>query len=160
MKSIPAGPWPLHLLTSTSEPKGRDTLSEPCQEGWRHPEFYNGFPLPSKDIAGLQSSDTEIIPQHPCSWHSFPRLLPGGRNPKHEVWLYNMNTHSMIMVIKPQTPQRAVIYYRPRDRQQPSPWSLGTHGSSDPDWSCLSFSIIHLFLAPARASEDFCIWGR
>lgn len=53
MKSQPEGPWALHLQTSTWDQKGRDSLSEPCQGGWRHPEFCNGFPHPSEDIVGL-----------------------------------------------------------------------------------------------------------
>lgn len=78
--------------------------------------------------------------QQPCSCPSFPWLLPGGRNPKHEVWLYNRDTYSMTMVTKPQTAQRTDSdLLQPRDRQQPSQWSLGTDSSSDPDWSCLVF---------------------
>lgn len=57
------------------------------------------FHIPVKTfLVWFESSETEIIVQQTRSSPSFPWLLPGGRNLKHEVWLYNMNICSMAKV--------------------------------------------------------------
>lgn len=129
MKSVPASTWLLHLQTPTSEQKGKDTLSEPCQGGWSHPELAMDFPIPVKTLLVwfaitwdwlLCSTLVHAPAVHGCFLEAG---IPSMRYDS-TIWIPTVwpreqshNHHK----------EQAVIYYRPRDRQQPCPW--GTDSS-------------------------------